>query len=330
MRDRPTLFFSLVFPFLFLGLFWVIGIGQSAEKPKVLFAQSATDLENVLGAARAELSGNDSLSVVSVSEAESVEQYRSGDAEVVVAASPDGGGILVTARSERSSTAAKVLAALRASGGSTPVRTVELEQTSEPFRFGVPGVLIMALSSLALFGTAAPLIKLRERGTLQLLRTTPLSPLSFLLAQAPARLAIAGGQIFAIATLCVALGYTEANNLLLALLSATLSAMLFFAFGFFIGGVVRRSEVFSAVSGGLLPVVLMVSGVLIPLSVLPEGIARVAKLIPLTYLGDVIRHDFIATPMEHSRTLSYLIMTGATALLVALSARTFSWREGSR
>ena len=332
LRDRTTLFFVLIFPFMFLALFWFIGLSQSGGKPEVAIAQQppGSPAADVVASIRGALVQGDTVTVTSVTDEEAALSFDSGQAQVVLWASPDATDLRLTARSPSSAAAATVIAAAREAAPGADLRVEARKPRSEPFRFGVPGVLIMALASLGLFGTAAPLIKLRERGTLRLLRTTPLRPMTFLLGQVPARLVVALLQTVAIALLAIALGYTTVSMLPAVVVSCGLAVLLFFALGFFLGGIVRRSETFSGVSGGLLPIVLMISGVLIPASALPRQVARVASVSPLTYLGDVIRHDLISTPLEHSRAISYVVVAAVTGALLALASVTFSWRESGR
>jgi len=196
------------------------------------------------------------------------------------------------------------------------------------FRFGLPAVLVLAFGQLAFLGTATTMVQLRSRGTLRLLALTPLPRLTFIAALVPARLAIAALQLAIMATIAAATGFLEVGQIGRLLLSCTLGLAMLFSFGFFLGGRMSSPEAAAGVLSGLLPVLLIVSGILLPISILPGPLADFADYIPLTYLGDAVRQDLVGSEALHSIGLDYVVMAATAAVFTVLSALTFRWDQG--
>lgn len=196
------------------------------------------------------------------------------------------------------------------------------------FRFGLPAVLVLAFGQLAFLGTATTMVQLRSRGTLRLLALTPLRRLTFIAALVPARLMIAVAQLVVMAAIAAATGFLEVGQIGRLLLSCAFGLAMLFALGFFLGGRISSPEVAAGALSGLLPVLLIASGILLPIGLLPGAIAHAADFIPLTYLGDAVRQDLVGAQALHPIGLDYLVMAATTVVFTLLSALTFRWDQG--
>lgn len=198
------------------------------------------------------------------------------------------------------------------------------------FRFGVPAVLILAFGQLALFGTATTMVQLRSRGTLRLLSLTPLRRSTFVASLVPGRLLIAASQLAVLATVAAITGFLEPGQLGRLIVSCLLGLGMLFAFGFFMGGRISSPEVASGGLSAVLPILLIASGVLVPLRYMPAALQDIAHWIPLTYLGDAIRQDLIGDKAMHAIWLDWLIIAGTAMVFVVLAILTFRWDEGDQ
>jgi len=201
-------------------------------------------------------------------------------------------------------------------------------QDFDGFRFGLPAVLVLAFGQLAFLGTATTMVQLRARGTLRLLALTPLRRLTFIAALVPARVAIAAFQLAIMAALAAATGFLELAQVGRLLVTCVLGLAMLFSLGFLLGGRLSSPEVASGALAGLLPVLLIASGILLPLSMLPAGVAAVADFLPFTYLGDAVRQDLVGGAPLHPIELDWLVMAGSAALFTLLAASTFRWDQG--
>lgn len=320
VRDRQKFIFTLIFPFVFIGIFLLINVVSQPD-------EVAATIEDPTGTVAPVLSQGDLIRVTSPDEVGA----PPSEFEVALRA-PDGlRGEISVVTSGGIGPGTKVRDRLVEAGANAERVDVvgpDGEEPFEPVRFGIPAVLILAFASLALYGTAIPIIQLRERGTLRLLGVTPLSRMTFLLAQAPARLAIALIQLLVMGTVAALTGFL--NVVQLAGLAATLflGLAMLFSLGYLFAGLLRDSESSSLVLGTLLPIVLFLSGIFLPLQLLPAVLQDISRFIPLTYFGDALRSDLVGFDGEFARWVSYLAMGGTAVIGTLLATRTFRWDQG--
>lgn len=213
-----------------------------------------------------------------------------------------------------------------------------LAGTVTPDRPGGPDFTAMAIAmtlflctgSVGFFGIAAPLVALRERGTLRLLSTTPLRRATLLAAQAPSRLAVAAGQLAVIIGIGVALGAVTPARIPLLLAVCLLGLAVFAALGYLIAGRAPSAEATNTVASIGLIVLMFASGLVFPLDAMPGAVQAVLRALPTTYLGDLLRHVTLGEPARYPIALGVAVILGFTALFAAIAARTFRWETGER
>lgn len=334
VRDPMSFFFVLIMPFLFIGLFYLISFSLSNQTFRIglVVPEQADPPVQQMADALASLDGLN-VRVVPDEEGQRLLEATSIDALVRFPARLTEGPIAVAAAEGRGTAALVVQQALdRMTRQSNPVQiqalTADGDEPFDPLRFGLPGVLVMAFSSLALFGTATPLIQLRQRGTLRLLGLTPLRRFTFIMAQVPARLTIGIVQLVIILIFAQATGLFRSANLGLTFLSALVSLLMLFTLGVLLGGLFRSVEVASGFLAGLMPVVLMLTGVILPLDILPAVFSRIAQFIPLTYVGDMLRFHLVGTKPTYPLLLDYAVTLASAIVFAGLASLTFRWDQG--
>ncbi|MFC4057770.1 ABC transporter permease [Planomonospora corallina] len=199
----------------------------------------------------------------------------------------------------------------------------------DPVRSGIPAVLLMAFMSLAFFGTATPLISLRQKGTLRMLGTTPLSRTTFILAQAPVRFAIALGQLAALSAVALATGFLEPSAIGRLLVTCALGLAMLFAVGYLVAARMRNPELANGLLALVMPVTLMLSGVFLPMEIFPEGLRSVAGHLPTTYFADALRQDLVGVAGGPIVT-AWLVMAGVAVAAAAAAVALFSWTDGEK
>lgn len=198
----------------------------------------------------------------------------------------------------------------------------------DPLGFALPGVIVFGFVALAVHGTAAPLVMLRSQGTLRLLATTPVPRLAFVLAQMPVRFLLAGVQVAAAVSLALARDALRPGAVVTLCLTLVLGLWLLVAFGFLAGGVMRSPESVTSGLGAAMPVLLLLSGVFIPLELLPDALRAAAYASPLFYFTDAIRHAVGDTAPVFPFAVDLLATAAAAAALTVLAAATFRWDQG--
>ncbi|MEV6318693.1 ABC transporter permease [Streptomyces sp. NPDC051776] len=211
--------------------------------------------------------------------------------------------------------------------------------------FGLPAVLLLAMTSLATTGTAVPLTVLRQRGVLRAVGLTPVTRLAFVTALVPARAVVVGAELVLVGAMASAGGALNTSHPVLLLWTLLLWTLLLWtlllwtlllccltltALGYFLGGLFASPELVTPVLGLAVPVVLILSGVLLPVTLFPSPIAEAAEFLPFTYMGDLLRHTLTGLPAQYSTLYSSGLLLLTSAVLTGLTAITFRWQERER
>lgn len=200
----------------------------------------------------------------------------------------------------------------------------------DTFRFGLPGVLTLAFGQLAFIGTTTALVQLRARGTLRLLSLTPVTKRAFAISIVPPRLMIAAFQLVVMAIVALATGYLAGGDVARLVLTCLLGLAMLFSIGVFLGGWMRSPEVASGVLSAVFPLLMIVTGIFIPLHLLPDAMQTLADWIPLSYLGDALRQDLVGGNPLHAIGVDYAVMAGTTLVFSVLTLLTFRWDDGEQ
>ncbi|MEX2982484.1 ABC transporter permease [Streptomyces sp. C36] len=326
-RDGKTIFFVLLFPLLFVAMFIGIGLLNTGGSYKLAVAPSGKQREIVRQLSDSDGFKADPWRGKALPENGDLAGYDA----IVYPSAPSGDHVLVVIDSAKFGALKGIRSALGDSGipaSDVDFRTPDGGKPFDPIKISLPTALLMALMSMAFFGTATPLIALRARGTLRLLGTTPLRRRTFVLAQAPVRLALVAVQLVILGAIAVGLGFLSAANAVRVLGTGFLGAVMLFAFGYLVAARMRNAEVANGLLAVLMPLVLFASGLFLPLDLLPSAVQDISKALPTTYLVDALSHDLTGATSAHGLALDWLVLLAGTVIFGGLAARLFSWDQG--
>jgi ABC-2 type transport system permease protein len=187
--------------------------------------------------------------------------------------------------------------------------------------FVFPGVVVMA----ALFGgtlTAVSTVYDREFGMLRLMLASPAGLPAVLAGRAVAATlvgALQGGIVLAFAPLVLDLGPRQWLAGLTALVAVSaMSAML----GLLLASRIRSVENFAGIINVVLFPLLFLSGALYPTEGMPPALRAVARLNPVTYAVDLVRHA-LGHPAEVGVLTAVGVVLGVLVLAFVLAALLF-------
>ena len=192
--------------------------------------------------------------------------------------------------------------------------------------FHVAGLLGISLLWLGLFGTALPLVQQREGQVLRRLGVTPLTPAALLAAQVAWRVTV--GLLQAALFLLVGyvgFGVTVAGNWLLLVAAVTLGALVFISLGYFLAGRASSAEGVSALIQIANFPIMMLSGSLFAVEMLPAFFKPIVAIMPLTYLSDALRQIIVAAPPLHPLWLDFAVLGGWLVVFLALAVKFWRW-----
>jgi ABC-2 type transport system permease protein len=164
--------------------------------------------------------------------------------------------------------------------------------TRHPVDFLAPGIMSLAVMSTAMVNLSIATGFERSYGFLKRLGATPLGRPALIGAKAIAVLAVEILQLVLLGAAAYGLGWNENGSLLAALGVVLLATLAFAAIGMLLAGTLR-AEANLAASNGLWLVLLLVSGMLVPLHKLPGWMAGASRLLPSAALASAL-HDTLS------------------------------------
>lgn len=187
--------------------------------------------------------------------------------------------------------------------------------------FVFPGIVVMA----ALFGgmlTAIGTVYDREFGMLRLMLASPAGVPAVLAGRAIAAALVGllqGVVVLAFAPLVL---HASARSILAALGALALGAAVSALLGLLVAARLRSVENFAGVINVVLFPLLFVSGALYPTTGMPVPLRVLARINPVTYQVDLMRHAF-AQPAEFPLRVDVLVLVGVAVLAFGLTALLF-------
>src|SRR6187397_1059302 len=162
---------------------------------------------------------------------------------------------------------------------------------SAPVDFLLPGAMALAIIATSLVNLGIATAYERHYGVLKRLGGSPLTRGGLLTAKMLAVLAVEIGQVVLLVAIAAAvLGWRPGPGASVALFVVTLllGTLAFAGLGLLMAGALR-AEATLALANGLFIAFLLLGGIVIPVSHLPEPLAAVAGLLPAAALADAFR-----------------------------------------
>jgi ABC-type multidrug transport system, permease component len=347
VRDRGTLIFSLLVPVFQLVLFGLIDTNVK-HVPTAVFDQSRTAESRALLQDFVNTSYFDIVSYAPSRE-EMRDMIVAARAQVGIEIPPDYANklaghrtadILVLIDGSDSSVASQALGAangvvlqqsldeLLQSGRGPKVEAhpvMLFNPDSRSANLLIPGLVAILLTFSGTILSAFAIVKERERGTLEQLMVTPVSPLAVVLGKILPYLVLAYVELFFILVLMrfVFRVPIHGNPVLLVVLSSVyLFALL--SLGLVISSRAKtQMEAIQQAQMFLLPSI-MLSGYIFPLSSIPAPLRVISHILPATYYIDIARGIIIRGATFHDLWQSVLALLAISLVLVAMSARAFN------
>jgi ABC-2 type transport system permease protein len=191
--------------------------------------------------------------------------------------------------------------------------------------FLVPGILALAVMSAAFVSLAIATGFERSYLVLKRLGATPLRRDELVTAKALAVLGVEVVQLVVLVAVALALGWrpaAAAEGAALALAALLLGTAAFAGLGLALAGSLRAVATL-ALANALYVVLLLVSGLVFPLDVLPGPLAAVARVLPAAPLAAVLRAAASGAGRVPAGDLAVLAAWAVGAPLLA--ARLFRW-----
>jgi len=338
VRDRLTIFWALLFPVMFLGIFALFDLDRPPEVDVALVDRAGTPFSRALGEA---LDAMDLFKVERVAaEERALADLRDGDYDMVLvlpAGLGQGGGKVARAYYSEANVQINQMAlgALRRFFDEFNLQVAgvepQVELAAQPVSgrdigyidFLTPGIVGMGLMQYGLIGIATLLVNYRDKRILRRIQTTPLPVAAFIVAQVGAFLALALVQTGVILGMGLLVGADLPGGFFWAFPLALLGDFVFLNLGIVVAALSRTVQAAAGMANALAIPMLFLSGVFFPTEQLPGVLAQAVEVLPLAPLVEALRavllhNDPLPTLWDE---VGLLALWGAFSL--ALAARTF-------
>jgi ABC-2 type transport system permease protein len=344
-RDRAALFWTLAFPLIFVILFGSIFSGGSNQRTIGFADLDATPASATLNAAFGQVNG---VKLVDGSEADLVAQMKKGDVSAVIVV-PKGyaetvgakaAPATVTVYTDPSQSAADgatrqlvgfVLSAVnQAATGQPPAVTPSFQQVQTNdltfISYLVPSILGMSLMQLGIF-SAIPLVADRQKLILKRLQATPLRRWQLVGSNVLMRLLIAIFQTVIIVGVGSALYHVEiAGSWPLIGALILLGSLAFIALGYVIASIAKTEESANGMTSVVQFPLMFLSGTFFPIDQMPDALKTVARVLPLTYLGDGLRQVMVEGTPFAPLWVCFAFLGVWLVVCLGIAARYFKWQ----
>ncbi len=347
VRDRGTLFFALVIPVFELILFGVIDM-NARNIPTVVFDQSHSQESRQL---IDQFENTSYLKVIGETTSRPALQHAivAGRASVAIEIPPDYARNLAAGREAQvlvmidgsdSSIASQALAAANGVILSHGVRDLIEKTGKRPLldarpvmmfnpdmrsaNLLIPGLIAILLTFSGTILSAFAIVKERERGTLEQLMVTPVSPLAVVVGKLLPYLGLAYIQLVIIILLMRFLFLVPIHGSVLLLMGlAPIYLLALLSVGLIASSRAKsQMEAMQRAMAVMLPSVLL-SGYVFPLSSLPAPLLVISHLLPATYFIKIARAIVIRGAGFWDIWQPVSALLAISVVLIALSARAF-------
>jgi ABC-2 type transport system permease protein len=344
VRDRAALFWTFAFPVMFVFLFGAIFSGSGNSKVPVGFVDE--DNSPVSQQLRTAFSNVSLLDIRTGTLADEKAAMQRGDVSAIIYI-PQGTAAKVGAaqtatldlyvdptNSQASQVVEQIVTQVTsgfnlALAHGTAVVTVRQQTLGASgltaAGYLVPSILAMALMQLGVFA-AIPLVQQREKGILKRLGATPLSRWMLVVSNVLVRLFVA----LVDAVLIIGIGMVFFNvqilgNIFEVAALVILGAAAFLALGFMLASFLKTEEQASGVVQVVQIPMMFLSGIFFSFEFLPGFLQSIARLLPLTYLGDALRQTMVNGTQVAPLEVDVVILVGWLVVCMGVAARAFRW-----
>jgi ABC-2 type transport system permease protein len=196
-------------------------------------------------------------------------------------------------------------------------------RVDDPVDFLAPGILALAVMSTAMVGLGIATGFERQYGVLKRLGVTPLGRPALVVAKTLSVLAVEVVQVAVLVPVALLLGWHGAGGGVASAVAAALLATAAFAgVGLVLAGTLR-AETTLAAANGLYLVLLLLGGMVVPLTKLPTGLRVPARALPAAALTEAMRGAL--DPAAATPARAWIVLAAWAVLAPMAAAAWFRW-----
>lgn len=340
LRDRQALFFTLLFPVMFLVFFGSIFSSNSSSRSDLLVVGRPALIEGLPSDARAAFDASFKTERTDDVD-EAIAKVRDGDTDGALVQQGDR---LTLYTSRADPTSAAVLQGMMqgfvdgtnvAVTGQAPRFQLVPQQVEDeslkPIQYVAPGLLGWAVATSATFGAALTIVTWRQSELLRRLRLAPVSPQAIVAARVAVTLGVAMTQLAIFLVLSMGMfGLKLSGPWYLAIPLVAAGTLSFMAIGLFCGSIAKTSDGASGLANLIVLPMAFLSGSFIPLDQAPGWLSSVSKVLPLRYLNEGMLDVMVRGKGPSAVVAPLVILLAFAAVVTLLASRLFRWDASPR
>ncbi|MFD0684911.1 ABC transporter permease [Actinomadura fibrosa] len=335
-RDRGALFFTVLFPLMFLVIFAGVFGHQSTAKAKVLEVGPVAAVDQAVARDPAELKKIMELTRTA-DRAAALRKVEKGDADAVV--EQRGSEVVVhysAADQVRSGTVRGLMDSLvqsanQAASGKPPAFTLRSQQVEDDslkaIQFFTPSLLGWALASAGVFGASQTLVTWRTKGILRRLQLSPAPIPTVFAARVAVSLGVALGQfaLFIVVAQLPMFGLKLGHAWWMAIPMVMAGVLAFLSIGMVIGAWAKSQETAQAVTQLVVLPMAFLGGSFFPLDSAPAWMKGLSYAFPLRYLNEGMLNVMGRGLGPGSALPQIGVLLGVAAVGALIATRLFRW-----
>ncbi|HET9143683.1 ABC transporter permease [Actinophytocola sp.] len=331
-RDKATLFFTFVFPLMFLVVFGLIFRDAGSEKIDIGVVGNGKVIATLEQSGLADLQRFDNLDAA-------VQEVRAGNLPAVVIEQGDQITLRYAASDQTQSRIVSGLldgvvgAVNQAETGQQPrylVRADQVEDSSlKAIQYLTPGIMSWGIAITAVFGSALTLVSWRKKQVLRRLRLAPVGVNTLLTSRVTVTIAIAIVQavIFIGVGLLPVFGLQLTGTWWLSIPVFLCGVLAFFSIGMVVGAFAKTEEAATAAANVIVLPMAFLSGTFFPIDQAPEWVRNVSNVFPLRHLNDGVMDFMVRGKAVDALLVPCAVLLGFTLVMGLIAARVFRWED---
>lgn len=209
---------------------------------------------------------------------------------------------------------------------------INLTYSSSSFRsytqvdYYIPGLIAAFMMTNGVIGLTTVASEFKRTGLTKRLSSTPLTKLEWMVGNVLSQAVLALLLALVMIVLGVAIYHTTVTIDSYTVVSLALGAVLFSGIGMTLAGLVSNPESASGLGNAIAFPMMFLSGTFWPVDIMPKFLQTISQVLPLTYFSDGLRDSMIL-----GNTSAALVNIGITAAFavafIALGAKATRWKE---
>ncbi|MHC0035359.1 ABC transporter permease [Pseudoneobacillus sp. C159] len=194
------------------------------------------------------------------------------------------------------------------------------------FQAYIPSMIAIIIFTTAFFSMGLQVVIDREKGVYKRLAGTPLDQKAIFTATiVKGFFAIYVGAIEILLIAKFGFGSDLTTNPLQFFVALTFCSVAFFSIGFIVSSLVKRMQTALGIAMIAMYPMMFLSGATLPLEALPEFLQKIAVVVPLTYVVNVLRDGWNGTLFETGALMDLLVLTGILVVSTIIGTKYFRW-----